>query len=435
MASSITGNKSYSEILERIERREAVVLTAEEVSHLVEERDRSSLVEVDVVTTATRAVMSGTYAVLSFSVADPGSFQRAKKAWLNGIPAQVGPCPNENLGVLDLIVFGTAHSSDRPDYGGGHLFRDLVEGKTIHVVVQKDGGDLLQAEVGLENMPQARMFGSRHAFKNYSAFVNPGSHPVRTIFHARDFEPHCQGATFSGCGQINPLKNDPLLETIGIGTRILLNGAEGYVLGMGTRSSKERPNLSGFADMHKMSAEYMGGFVTGMGPECICSLAVPIPLVSPTILEEIARRDREIPLPVNDINTRKVIGQADYGSVWEDVDLEVEFDPQQCRGCRRCLVEMACPMRAVRYDQGARAASRDGSLCFHCGLCVTECPNSAFRCHLGALRMRTAKGDLREVPVVLRQSDKLRALKLSEELKERILDGSFRMALPVERIG
>ena len=432
----MVARKGFTEVLEKIERGEAVVLTAEEVSSLVENEDRSSLGEVDVVTTATRAVMSGTYAVLSFPVAGPGSFLRAENVWLNGISAQVGPCPNEKLGLLDLVVFGTAHSDDRPDYGGGHLFRDLVEGKTIQVEVQTDEGGLLQAEVGLEDMPQARLFGSRHAFKNYSAFVNPGSNPVRTIFHARGFEPHCQGATFSGCGQINPLKNDPLLEAIGIGTRILLNGAEGYVLGTGTRSSRDKPNLSGFADMHDMSAEYMGGFVTGLGPECICSLAVPIPVISSTILEEIARRDREIALPVNDINSRTAIGQADYGDVWgEDVDLEVEFDPQQCRSCRRCQVERACPMRAVRYDQGAHVAIRDEALCFHCGLCVSECPNGAFRCRMGAVRMKTASGDVREVPVVLRQSDRLRALKLSGELKNRILNGSFRMAEPVGRIG
>ncbi|MDD4488690.1 MAG: homocysteine biosynthesis protein, partial [Methanothrix soehngenii] len=162
MASIVVG-KEFSEILERIERSEAVVLTAEEVSRLVEDEDRSSLEEVDVVTTATRAVMSGTYAILSFPVAEPGSFQRARNVWLNGISAQVGPCPNENLGLLDLIVFGTACSRDRPDYGGGHLFRDLVEGKTIQVEVQTDEGGLLQAEVGLEDMPHARMFGSRHA--------------------------------------------------------------------------------------------------------------------------------------------------------------------------------------------------------------------------------------------------------------------------------
>ena len=102
--------------------------------------------------------------------------------------------------------------------------------------------------------------------------------------------------------------------------------------GTGTRSSRERPNLSGFADMHKMVAEQMGGFVTSAGPECICSWALPIPVISKTILAEIARPDADIALPVNDINTRAVIGQADYGDVWTDVDLEVEFEPERCSG-------------------------------------------------------------------------------------------------------
>ena len=426
---------SYSEILGRIEREEAVVMTAQEVMNLVESGDRGGLERVDVVTTATRAVMSGTYAVLSFPVAGPGSFLRAKRVWMNGIAAHVGPCPNEKLGILDLVVFGTARSRDRPDYGGGHLFRDLVERKTAAVEVETDEGRRLEAWVGLDEMPYARLFGSRHAFKNYSAFVNPGSKPVSTIFHSRGFAPHCQEATFSGCGQINPLKNDPLLESIGMGTRILMNGAEGFVTGTGTRSSRERPNLSGFADMHKMVAEQMGGFVTSAGPECICSWALPIPVISKTILAEIARPDGEIALPVNDINTRASIGQANYGDVWTDVDLNVEFEPERCSGCLNCRVEEACPMRAVKSD--GHGPRRDEALCFHCGLCATLCPSAAFRCRLGAIRLKSGEGGacgVKTVPVVLRQSDRLRALMLAEELKSRIMDGSFRMAQPVERI-
>ncbi len=424
--------RSYSEILERIERGEAIVMTSQEVCELVEKGEKARLEDVDVVTAATRAVMSGTYAVFSFSVASPGTFLRAKKVWINGIAAQVGPCPNENLGVLDLIVFGTAHSRHRSGYGGGHLFRDLVERKPVQVEVETDDGRTLQAQVGLDEMPFARLFGSRHAFKNYSAFVNPGKEPVSTIFHAREFEPSCRGATFSGCGQINPVKNDPLLETIGIGTRILLNGSEGFVIGTGTRSCPERPNLAGFADMHSMKPEYLGGFETSAGPECICSWAVPIPVTSETILEEIARLDRQISLPVMDVNTRTTVGRGDYGDVWEGVDLEVEFDPEKCRGCAHCLVEKACPLNAVHFD--GRAASRDDDLCFHCGLCTTECPFEAFRCFLGSLRLKTDDGAIVVIPVVLRQSDKLRALKLAEDLKKKILDGSFKMTQRVEHI-
>jgi putative methanogenesis marker 16 metalloprotein len=419
--------RSFSEILARIEKGEAVVMTSQEVCDLVKIGEQADLQDVDVVTTATRAVMSGTYAVFSFPVADPGSFCWAVNVWINGISAHVGPCPNEKLGVLDLVVFGTAHSRYRHNYGGGHLFRDLVEGNPVFVEVKTDEGKTLQFEISLDQVPHARLYGTRHAFKNYSAFVNPSERPVSSIFHTRPFEPHFGGATFSGCGQINPVKNDPLLESIGVGTRILINGAEGFVTGQGTRSCPDRPNLTGFADMHMMDPEYMGGFITSAGPECVCSWAVPIPVTTDTILKEIARLDGSILLPVMDVNTRCCIGQANYGDVWDDVDLYVEFDPQICAGCARCLVEQFCPMEAVIFD--GTHASRDGSRCFHCGLCVSKCPSGAFKCNLGSIRLENIT-----VPVVLRQSDRFRALLLARDLKRRILDGSFKIAQPVEKI-
>jgi len=424
--------RSYAEILERIERGEALVMTSQEVCELVASGEHSELQEVDVVTAATRAVMSGTYALFSFSAASPGTFSRAKRVWINGIEAHVGPCPNENLGILDVMIYGTAHSRDDPDYGGGHLFRELAEGKTAGVKIETDRGIPLQSQIALDEMPFARLCGSRHAFKNYSAFVNPGKEPVSTIFHARRFEPRCQGATFSGCGQINPLKNDPLLESIGLGTRIQLNGAQGYVTGTGTRSQRSKPNLTGFADMHLMNPELMGGFVTSAGPECICTWAVPIPVTSETILQEIARLDGQIGLPVMDVSTRRELGQANYGEVWNGVDLAVEFDSQRCRECARCLVEKSCPMRAVSFD--GLKARRDDTLCFHCGLCVSQCPSRAFSCNLGSIRLSRPGGDTRVIPVVLRQSDRLRALKAAKDLRDGIREGSFRISEPVQRI-
>ncbi len=419
--------RSFSEIRAKVDRGEAIVLSAQEVREILDEGERLTTEDVDVVTSATRAVMSGTYAVLSFSVAPPGTFLRAKRAWLNGVPAEVGPCPNERLGILDLVAFGTAHSRDDPRYGGGHLFRDLVEGKDVRVDVETDSGEAFEAEVNLAEMPSARLFGTRHSFKNYSAFVNPSDKKVATIFHAALFEPCWNGASVSGCGHLNPVQNDPFLETIGVGTRILLNGAEGFVLGMGTRSSPERPNLSGFADMHGMDPEYMGGFNTSCGPECVTSWAVPIPVLSERVLESIAAPDRSIPLPVMDVVKRKEIGKATYGDVWEDVDLVVSFNPEACKRCTQCIPESICPTGAIGFRDWK--PTLDLKRCFNCGLCSSACVGEVFRAHLGSLRFAG-----REVPIVVRQSDRLRAERLAEELKRRILEGSFKMTEMVERI-
>ena len=119
--------KSIEDINQKISRGEAAVLTAAELKRRIAEGEHLTVSDVDVVTTATFGIMSGTLALLHIHVSEPGTFHHAEKAWLNGVPAIPGPCPNERIGVVDLVVFGTSRAN--PSYGGGHLFRDLVEGK------------------------------------------------------------------------------------------------------------------------------------------------------------------------------------------------------------------------------------------------------------------------------------------------------------------
>ena len=402
-------------------------MTAQEVCDAVLGGEDLTLKDVDVVTTATRAIMSGTYAVLSFPIGEPCTFTRAEHVWINGVPTSVGPCPNERLGILDLMVFGTSHSKDKPDYGGGHLFRDIVDGSDIQVEVETEGGKSFTKTIRLSDIPYARIFSTRNAFKNYVAFVNPGKASLPTIFSALDFPPNMTCATVSGCGEINPIKNDPNLETIGVGTRILINGAQGFVIGTGTRSMAVRPNLLGLADMHKMNPEYMGGFVTSAGPECIGSWSVPIPVLNESILENIKLLDRDIPLPIMDVNVRQTICTTSYEDVWGQTDLETKFDPNKCGGCKSCTVELTCPMRAIT-SEGNRV-KRIKERCFNCGLCVSQCVGGAFAGYLGTVNLEG-----RSIPVILRQSDRARAIRLSEELKQQILNGSFRMTQMVDRI-
>ncbi|WP_406656407.1 methanogenesis marker 16 metalloprotein [Methanolobus sp. ZRKC2] len=423
--------RSIEDIQKKINEKTAIVMSSQELCELIEKGEEVTAKDVDVVTTATRAIMSGTYALLSFPVNAPFSFKRASKVFLNGVPAHVGPCPNESLGMLDLMVFGTAHSYLESDYGGGHLFRDLVERKTINVSVITEEEDTFQTSTTLDEMPYAKIYATRHTFKNYAAFVNCSSKPVSTIFHVTEFEPDMKTATFSGCGQINPLKNDPYLQTIGVGTRVLMNGAEGFVTGEGTRSSPEKPNMTGFADMHTMDPQLMGGFATSAGPECIASWAVPIPVVNDNVLDAITKTDEQTPMSVMDVDRRVTISSTTYADGWKNVDLSVDFKPSSCIKCDVCKAAESCPMDAIYFKNEKLVLDRH--LCFNCGLCSTICPEDVFRAELGSIKFKT-DSKLNEVPIVLRQSDRKRALELEEKLKRMILDGSFKLSWMVEKI-
>ena len=93
------------------------------------------------------------------------------------------------------------------------------------------------------------------------AFVNPSQEEITTIFAVLPMKGNLQEATFSGCGEINPLENDPELRYHTPGTAALVNGAPGVILGTGTRTSAAKPNLSLAADMHQMDPNLMGGFI------------------------------------------------------------------------------------------------------------------------------------------------------------------------------
>ncbi|HEY3361567.1 MAG TPA: methanogenesis marker 16 metalloprotein [Methanosarcina sp.] len=424
-------HRTIPEIQNKIDAGDAVVLTATEISAKILTGEEIRLEDVDVVTTATRGIMSGTYAVLSFKVAEPDSFIKASKVLLNGVPAIVGPCPNERLGILDLIILGTAHSESNPNYGGGHLFREMVEGKSVKVDVTTSEGDRFSVETRLSEIPYAKLHATRHAFKNYRAFVNPGKESIKTIFHALPFEGEFKEMTFCGCGELNPIENDPKLETIGIGTRVLFNGTDGFVTGAGTRSAPDNPNLTGFADMHDMIPEYMGGFATSAGPEIINTWAVPIPILHEEMLENILKLDEEIPLKLVDLAGRIPLCEITYGDVWDNVDMNVKYESEKCINCKDCLVIEACPMGAV--SRGETRAVHSPEFCFNCGLCTSRCRGEAFSANLGSVKCTTG-GRLRDIKVTLRQSDRARAIIAAEELKEKILTGRFRLTEPVEKI-
>ncbi|MGC9444939.1 MAG: methanogenesis marker 16 metalloprotein [Candidatus Methanospirareceae archaeon] len=413
--------RTIAEIRDNVKRGTAVVMTAEELCNRARSGEEIRFEDVDVVTSATCGVMSGTYAVLSVPVASHGEFDRAVTVTLNGVPAFVGPCPNERLGIVDLIVYGPSRRDT--SYGGGHLFRALVAQEEIEVVIETNDGRELETRTNLAQIPFARLCSTRNAFKNYFAFINAQENEVASIFSVRALQGPFMELTFSGCGELNPLEKDPFMETIGMGTKFLMNGAEGFVLGLGTRSSAAKPNLMGSADMHGMLPEYLGGFRTAAGPELWTSWAVPIPIVNQQVLETAKKLDEAIPLEVLDVNTRLPVGTITYADVWRDSSMR--FERSSCLECDTCQVADLCPTRA--FD--AQTKERDEDVCCNCGACVHLCMGGAFHGNLGVV---TVAG--RQVPVTVRQSDRKRAIKLAELLKQKIMEGTFTLTEPVARL-
>ena len=222
----LTNQRTISQINQKIENGDANIYTAEEFKKLIKEGNTPSFDEVDVVTTGTCGVMSGTAAILNFIVSGPGKFIRAEEVFLNGVPAYAGPCPNEWLGAIDVILHGTTHSIYDHNYGGGFVLKELLEGKTIDVRVESVEGKTIENTITIDDIGRGQIIGTRMAFKNYTAFVNTYNEPINSIFSAIPLEGNLSGLTFSGCGDLNPLQNDIPHNVIKTGTRFLFNGAD-----------------------------------------------------------------------------------------------------------------------------------------------------------------------------------------------------------------
>ena len=425
--------RTIPELQEKISRGDAVVMTAAELCDLVRTGERVTMADVDVVTTATRALMSGAMAVFSFQVADKREFMRAVEIYLDGVPAIPGPAPNENLGWIDCVVIGTAKSTVDERYGGGHLFRHLVEGKEIEVKVRTIEGKEITSTTTLDKMQFAKMYLTRGVCA-LMAYTNPSPEPLKTIFSVNPFAGNLTEATFSGCGELSPIRKDPDFHTFGVGTRILVNGAVGYILGKGTLSSDKRRNFSGIADMHDMDPEYMGGFKTSASPEVITTWAVPIPILNEDVLRTACTIDSDIEIPIVDVFGRDPLGTTNYGEVWKRDGISVRYDRLKCKelrgGCKdkdgnfHCPPQNLCPMDAFTLDKEI-----DYRKCYYCGTCVAFCTQGICYSDMGEVKIND-----RSIPIVLRHSDRIRAEKLAKRLKKSIISGEFALSEPLDKI-
>lgn len=49
----------------------------------------------------------------------------------------------------------------------------------------------------------------------------------------------------------------------------------------------------------------------------------------------------------------------------------MNFDPEICKGCKKCAIEKTCPVQAAKVIDGKLSVGTD---CLHCGRCLEKCP-------------------------------------------------------------
>ncbi len=426
------GAKTIGEINRKLENGTAVVMTAMEFKSLVRSGHAPRLEEVDVVTTATRAVMSGTAAMLTLPMPELTPFKQISGLRINGVPCLTGFPGGYARGLAAVVLNGTQESEDNHGrYGGGHVLRALVEREPVEIECTLDGARRIRFFLTLDEMPFARYYTSRNSFQNYMGFTNAKNAPSYrafpySIFACRPISP-LGGMDVSGSGEMNPDANDTTLQVIRPGIRILVNGAPGTLVGYGTRAAKGNVCLSTTADMRLMDPQYMGGFRTSCGVECTSSLAVPFPVIDQGVLDGLAQcLDENLVHRVGDFSDRVAIATTNYAKIWSGAPLEVEFDFDRCIGCSfQCEAEYYCPMNAISWKD----KTIDQDLCVACGACTGNCPGGAF--HGKGREPRRGVGDLelfgKTMPIIFRQSNRLRSERLAGVLKDALLNGSFRL--------
>jgi len=296
--------KSFDEINEKIKEGSAVVVTAEEITAIVAKKGAAQAAkEVDVVTTGTFGPMCSSGMFINFGHSDPPI--RMSKIWLNDVPAYGG------LAAVDTYIGATELSETKGmEYGGAHVIEELIAGRSVKLHAQSYGTDCYPRKeittwVNKENINQAYLYNPRNAYQNYAAASNTSDKILYTYMGT--LLPKMGNITYTTSGQLSPLLNDPFLRTIGIGTRIFLGGAEGYIAWEGTQHNPDQKrgengvpiglaaSLAVIGDMKKMDTRYIrAGIFEKYGITLFVGIGIPIPILDEDMVLKTAVTDSDI---------------------------------------------------------------------------------------------------------------------------------------------
>ncbi len=322
--------RTIEEINKKIKAGKVVVATAEEVVALVKEKGvKKAAKMVDVVTTGTFGPMCSSGAYFNLKQSTPKIKLGGGRVTLNGVPAYAG------WAAADIVIGANALPDDDPrnavypglfKYGGAHVIEDLVAGKKVRLEAKAYGTDCYPRkeytiEVGLEDFNDAVMFNPRNCYQLYNVAVNLSNRTIYTYMGV--LKPRLGNANYSTTGALSPLLKDPELRTIGIGTRVLMGGAQGYVALHGTqhvaqpqRDENGLPQapsatLALIGELRGMSTRFVrAASVTGYTSTLALGVGIPIPIVDEKAMAQAALSDEEITYPIVEYSENYPLGRT-----------------------------------------------------------------------------------------------------------------------------
>jgi len=319
--------KSIEEINEKIRSGKAVVLTAGEVSVMGKEMSPSEVFDkVDVVTTATFGPMCSSGVFINFG--HPSPQIRMEKITLNNVPVFGG------IAAVDAYIGATEVASPHDIYGGAHVIEDLIAGKDVLLQASGKGTDCyprteIRTRINKDKVNEMIMFNPRNAYQNYNVAVNTTSKIKYTYMGT--LLPGMGNANYSTSGEMSPLLNDPELRTIGIGSRIFLGGATGYVAWNGTQFNTGKPlndygipignaaTLALIGNAKEMSTNYIkAAYFERYGVTMFVGIGIPIPVIDEDMARRVMIRNSQIETNIIDYGSGgyEILGRTDYKSLF-----------------------------------------------------------------------------------------------------------------------
>lgn len=318
--------RSIAEINDRIRDGTVVCWTVEQVKAAAAEQGIAAIArQVDVIVAGTFEPMEASGAILNLGQTDPPL--RLRQCWIDEVPAYAG------FGAVDLYL-GAAQPSDDPDSerGGGHAIADLIAGRSLRLRATGQASDCyprasFETVIHRDRINQFYLFNPRNLYQNFIVGVNGGEQPLFT--YLGPLQPRLGNAVYASPGALAPLLNDPYLRAIGIGSRILLGGGEGYIAWEGTQHfplQKRLPNgtpvgpaatVALIGDARTMLPEWVRGcWFHRYGPSLMLGVAVPFPVLDEAVVQACAVLDSELVAPVVDFSiprrVRPTFGLVSY---------------------------------------------------------------------------------------------------------------------------